>query len=163
MFGWSTGPWGSNREKVKTSINSFRGTPYWRPSDTEIAKQFIIDRKAAPSLARSTKISPIVPSSYSPVRRYTFWPAMRASCVKPERLRGRRNRLGLWLAAVGLTGLATVAGRRLPWTRAGAFAWILARTSATRFWISSSTLTSAVFFLSEDLVESGWEALQPSR
>src|SRR5690242_20868881 len=60
MFGWSTGPWGSKREKVKTSMNSLSGTPYWRPSDTEIAKQFMIDRKAAPSLARSTKISPIV-------------------------------------------------------------------------------------------------------
>src|SRR5204863_1009642 len=117
MFGWSTGPWGSKRENVKTSMNSLRGTPYWRPSDTEIAKQFIIERKAAPSLAKSTKISPIVPSSYSPVRRYTFWPAMRASCVKPLRLRGRRKRLGLWLAAVGLTGLATVVGSSWPCIR----------------------------------------------
>ena len=34
-----------------------------------MAKQFIIERKAAPSLCMSMKISPSVPSSYSPVRR----------------------------------------------------------------------------------------------
>ena len=62
------------------------------PSTPQIAKQFISERKAAPSLCMSMKISPSVPSSYSPVRRKTLWPPTRASCVKPRRFLGRRWR-----------------------------------------------------------------------
>ncbi len=70
MFGWSlTGPCGSKRVNVKQSTYSSRGTPYWRPSDTAMAKQFINDLKAAPSLCMSMNISPSRPSWYSPVRR----------------------------------------------------------------------------------------------
>ena len=64
-----TMPAGSKRVKVKASTNSSSGTPYCRPTETAMAKQFIIARKAAPSLCMSMKISPSVPSSYSPVRR----------------------------------------------------------------------------------------------
>src|SRR5829696_1195302 len=59
-----------------------------------MAKQLIIERKAAPSLCMSMKISPMVPSSYSPVRRKTLFPATRASWVKPLRRAGRRRRTG---------------------------------------------------------------------
>ena len=64
-----TMPLGSNRVKTKASTNSSRGTPCCRPSEIAIAKQFIRERKAAPSLCMSRKISPTVPSWYSPVRR----------------------------------------------------------------------------------------------
>ena len=64
-----TMPDGSKRVKVKASTNSSSGTPYCRPMDTAMAKLFINDRKAAPSLCMSMKISPRRPSSYSPVRR----------------------------------------------------------------------------------------------
>src|SRR5271166_1714876 len=53
----------------KASTYSSSGTPYCRPSDTAIAKLFISDRKAAPSLCMSIKISPRRPSGYLPVRR----------------------------------------------------------------------------------------------
>ena len=46
-----------------------------------MAKQLVMLRKAAPSLCMSMKISPSVPSSYSPVRRYILWLPMRAFCV----------------------------------------------------------------------------------
>ena len=62
-------PDGSNRVKVKASTNSSSGTPYCRPIEIAIAKLFINERKAAPSLCMSMKTSPSPPSSYSPVRR----------------------------------------------------------------------------------------------
>jgi hypothetical protein len=62
-----TKPEGSKRVKVKASTYSSSGTPYCRPSDTAMAKLFIIARKAAPSLCMSMKISPRRPSAYSPV------------------------------------------------------------------------------------------------
>ena len=65
----STMPLGSNRVKVKASTNSSSGTPYCRPMEIAMAKLFISERKAAPSLCMSMKISPTPPSSYSPVRR----------------------------------------------------------------------------------------------
>ena len=51
------------------------------------------------------KISPIVPSSYSPVRRKTLFPATRASWVKPPRRAGSRRR-------TGCAGAAAAAGVR---------------------------------------------------
>jgi hypothetical protein len=57
-----------------------------------MAKEFISERKAAPSLCMSMKISPSWPSSYSPVRRKTLCPPMRASWVKPRRFFGSRYR-----------------------------------------------------------------------
>jgi hypothetical protein len=62
-------PAGSKRVKTKASTKSSRGTPYWRPIEIETAKLFISERKAAPSLCMSMKISPSSPSSYSPVWR----------------------------------------------------------------------------------------------
>ena len=64
-----TGPAGSKRVKTKASTNSSRGTPYCRPMEMAMAKLFISERKAAPSLCMSMKISPSSPSSYSPVCR----------------------------------------------------------------------------------------------
>ena len=74
-------PFGSNRVNTNASTNSSSGTPCCRPSETAMAKQFIMLRKAAPSLCMSMKISPSVPSSYSPVRRYILWLPTRAFCV----------------------------------------------------------------------------------
>ena len=62
-----TMPEGSKRVKVKESTYSSRGTPYCNPIETAIAKLFMSDLKAAPSLCISMKISPRLPSSYSPV------------------------------------------------------------------------------------------------
>ena len=64
-----TMPLGSKRVNTKASTNSSSGTPCCRPSEMAMAKQFIRLRNAAPSLCMSRKISPSVPSSYSPVRR----------------------------------------------------------------------------------------------
>ena len=85
-------PCGSKRVNVNTSTNSSSGTPCCRPRLIEIARQLSMLRKAAPSLCMSMKISPSDPSSYSPVRTYTLWPATFASTVNPPRLRGRRRR-----------------------------------------------------------------------
>ena len=76
-----TTPLGSNRVNTKASTNSSSGTPCCRPSEMAMAKQLVMLRNAAPSLCMSTKISPSVPSSYSPVRRYILWLPMRAFCV----------------------------------------------------------------------------------
>ncbi len=76
-----TMPAGSKRVKVNASTYSSSGTPYCRPSEMAMAKLFIMARKAAPSLCMSMKISPMRPSSYSPVRRYTLWPPTMAFCV----------------------------------------------------------------------------------
>ena len=65
----STMPDGSNRVKVNASTYSSSGTPYCRPSEIAIAKLFISERNAEPSLCMSIKTSAILPSSYSPVRR----------------------------------------------------------------------------------------------
>ena len=65
----STIPLGSNVWKVKVSTNSSRGTPYWSPLDTAIAKHPRTPLSVAPSLAMSIKTSPSVPSGYSPVLR----------------------------------------------------------------------------------------------
>ena len=62
-------PDGSKRVNVNASMYSSNGTPYWRPMETAIAKLFISERNAAPSLCISMKISPIRPFSYSPVRK----------------------------------------------------------------------------------------------
>ncbi len=42
------------------------GTPYWRPSETEIMNEFIRPASVVPSFAMSTKMSPGVPSSKRP-------------------------------------------------------------------------------------------------
>ena len=74
--------------KANLSTNSSNGTPYCIPIEIEIAKQFIMLRIVAPSFAMSTKISPNVPSLYSPVRRKIACPLILAFCVKPRRLAG---------------------------------------------------------------------------
>ena len=65
----STMPDGSNRVKVKESTYSSSGTPYCSAIEMAMAKLFINERKAAPSLCMSMKISASRPSSYSPVLR----------------------------------------------------------------------------------------------
>ena len=92
----STIPLGSNVWNVKVSTNSSRGTPYCSPLETAIAKQPSTPLRVAPSFAISIKISPRVPSGYSPVLRYTLWPAILASWVQPSLLSGSRNR-GLFI------------------------------------------------------------------
>ena len=71
-FPWTL-PEGSNFVPTKALINSSSGTPYCRPKDTAIAKLFIRALTNSPSLLVSIKISPIFPSSYSPVCKYTLW------------------------------------------------------------------------------------------
>ena len=73
-------------------------------------------RKVAPSLCMSTKISPRLPSAYSPVRKYTLCPATLASTVNPPRFLGilRRSviggpRTGARIAAEDATGAAATA------------------------------------------------------
>ena len=68
-------PCGSKRVNVNCSTNVSSGTPYCRPTDTAMAKQFMSERKAAPSLCMSMKISPSVPSSYSPGAQEDLVPA----------------------------------------------------------------------------------------
>ena len=65
----STMPEGSKRVKVKASTNSSKGTPYCKPMEIAMAKLFISERKAEPSLCMSMNTSASRPSSYSPVRR----------------------------------------------------------------------------------------------
>ena len=54
---------------IKASTYSSSGTPYCKPKDIAIAKLFIIALTSSPSLFVSINISPILPSSYSPVCR----------------------------------------------------------------------------------------------
>ena len=63
----STIPLGSKVWNVNVSTNSSRGTPYWRPLDTAMAKQPKTPFSVAPSFAMSINTSPNVPSGYSPV------------------------------------------------------------------------------------------------
>ena len=88
IFGCSTIPDGSNLVKTNLSTNSSNGTPYCKPIEIEIAKQFIMLRMVAPSFAISINISPNVPSPYSPVRKKIACPLIFAFCVKPRRLAG---------------------------------------------------------------------------
>ena len=59
-------PLGSNRMCANFETYTSSGTPYCMPSDTEIMIEFIRPARVVPSLAMSTKMSPGVPSSYSP-------------------------------------------------------------------------------------------------
>ncbi|CAI8348527.1 MAG: Uncharacterised protein [Bacteroidetes bacterium MED-G17] len=68
--------------------NSSKGTPYCKPKEMAIAKQFISERKVAPSLCISTNISPKVPSLYSPVLTKMVCPSMVAFWVNPRLLLG---------------------------------------------------------------------------
>ena len=56
-------------ELVKALTYSSSGTPYCKPKDIAIAKLFIKALTSSPSLLVSINISPIFPSSYSPVCR----------------------------------------------------------------------------------------------
>ena len=67
-----TFPEGSNLVSIKASTYSSSGTPYCKPKDIAIAKLFIIAFTNSPSLFVSIKISPILPSLYSPVCKYTL-------------------------------------------------------------------------------------------
>src|SRR5579883_3491620 len=97
MYGFPcTTPFGSNRVNRKASTYSSSGTPCWSPSETAIAKQLVMLRNAAPSLCMSMKISPRVPSSYSPVRRYILWLPIRAFWVYPARRSGSRRRRAMY-------------------------------------------------------------------
>ena len=144
----STIPLGSKVWKVNVSTNSSKGTPYCSPFETAIAKQPSTPLRVAPSLAISMNTSPRVPSGYSPVRRYTLWPAILASCVHPSLLSGRRN-LGLFTPAYALEGL--VPGAKLPWIN---------MASSSRIFVTSGSDSSES--PSSDEEESGWEALEPS-
>ena len=68
----STLPDGSNLVSIKASTNSSSGTPYCNPKDIAIAKLFIKAFTSSPSLLVSINISPILPSLYSPVCKYTL-------------------------------------------------------------------------------------------
>ena len=92
IFGCSTKPAGSKRVKANLSTNSSNGTPYCRPMEIAMAKQFSMLRMVAPSFAMSIKISPNVPSLYSPVRRKMACPLILAFCVKPRRFAGNERR-----------------------------------------------------------------------
>ena len=82
MYGFPcTMPFGSKRVKRNASTYSSSGTPCCNPSETAMAKQLVMLRKAAPSLCMSMKISPSVPSSYSPVRMYILCVPIRAFWV----------------------------------------------------------------------------------
>ena len=72
---------------------SSKGTPYWRPNETAMAKLFIKAFTNSPSLLVSMNISPIFPSSYSPVCKYTLWSPMVAFCIYPFLLSGILNLL----------------------------------------------------------------------
>jgi hypothetical protein len=69
---------GLEREGVDELLQRHAVLQALRHGDGEAAQDALEGR---PSLARSMKISPRVPSSYSPVRRYTLWPPIRASWV----------------------------------------------------------------------------------
>ena len=81
-------PFGSKRVKMNASTNSSSGTPYCKPRETAMAKEFMRLLNAAPSLCISMKTSPMVPSSYSPVRRYTLWPPVARLLGIPRRRAG---------------------------------------------------------------------------
>jgi len=81
-------PEGSNLVNTNFSTNSSNGTPYCKPTEIEIAKQFIKLRSVEPSFAKSINISPSVLSLYSPVLKNNTCPPMRAFCVNPRRLAG---------------------------------------------------------------------------
>ena len=55
-----------------THLQIHQRTPYCKPKDIAIAKLFIKAFTNSPSLLVSIKISPIFPSSYSPVCKYTY-------------------------------------------------------------------------------------------
>src|SRR5438128_804376 len=97
MYGlpWTT-PFGSKRVNRKASMYSSSGTPCCSPRLTAMAKQLVMLRNAAPSLCMSMKISPRVPSSYSPVRMYILWLPIRAFWVYPARRSGSRRRRAMY-------------------------------------------------------------------
>ena len=92
MFGCSTIPAGSKRVNTNFSTYSSSGTPYCNPIEIAMAKQLSILLIVAPSLAMSIKISPKVPSLYSPVRKNKACPFIFAFCVKPLRFAGKALR-----------------------------------------------------------------------
>ena len=59
-------PLGSKRMWLNFETYTSSGTPYWRPSETEIMNEFISPASVVPSFAMSTKMSPGVPSSNRP-------------------------------------------------------------------------------------------------
>src|SRR3954454_20213438 len=148
-FPWTI-PFGSNRVNRKASTYSSSGTPCWRPRETAIAKQLVMLRNAAPSLCMSMKISPRVPSSYSPVRRYILWLPIRAFWVYPARRSGNRRRRAMyrWITrSVIFSAAATAAG----FGSAGAG--------------SGSSFTAASRAASDESATelSGWLSFDPSR
>ena len=59
-------PDGSKRMWLNFETYTSSGTPYWRPSETEIMNEFMRPARVVPSFAMSTKMSPGVPSSKRP-------------------------------------------------------------------------------------------------
>ena len=117
---------------VNCSTNVSSGIPCCNPIDTEIAKQFISDRNAAPSLCISTKISPHLPSEYSPVRRKSLWPPTTASWVTPYRVVGRRRRMavgGEMGGGVGMVGNCSASS-------------VIGSDTPIRFWNASLAVAS---------------------
>ena len=170
-FGWSTKPFGSKRVNVNFSTNSSSGTPYCKPIETAIAKQLMTLRNDAPSLCRSTNISPSVPSAYSPVRRNTVWPAIFAFCVHPRRLAGSRLRssacatLRLKSVLVAFASMRFAAARISSGPSSSARALRAAASCSSSSGLSANCRSSAALsdVLSVPLFESGCDSLEPSR
>jgi hypothetical protein len=64
---------GSNRVFVSLSTSVLSGTPYCRPMEIEIARPSMKPESVEPSLDILMKISPAMPSSYTPTVRYPSW------------------------------------------------------------------------------------------
>ena len=141
-----TMPDGSNLVKVKASTNSSSGTPYCKPTDTAMAKLFIIARKPAPSLCISIKISPKDPSVYSPVRRYTLCPPTIAFCVYPLRRSGIFSRSVLMISLI--TTFSTI---------------FSAMTAAFSCGVPVSRISAASSSSSINAAASGCDSFEPSR
>ena len=122
-----------------------------------MAKQFMSERNAAPSLCMSMKISPSCPLPYSPVRRKILCPPTFASCVKPWRFFGSRTRV-----PVGSVGgdAAGVGARLMAGIESGGSSTVML-LGATFGAPACADAESAPFSLLD--VERGCDALHPSR
>src|SRR3989338_5700401 len=96
MLGLLVKPEGSNLVWTKRLTRVFKGTPYCRPTEMEVAKESIRPEITLPSLDILIKISPGWPSSYKPTVIKPSWLAME----------------NLWVMAVLSSGILFLAGRK---------------------------------------------------
>src|SRR3989338_1132362 len=96
MLGFLVKPDGSNLVWTKRLTRVFKGTPYCRPTEMEVAKESIRPEMTLPSLDILMKISPGTPSSYRPTVMKPSWLAME----------------NLWVMAVRSSGIRFLAGRK---------------------------------------------------